>query len=403
MKYKKTTFHHENNNIDDDLNKTEEKESQLEQHSSADIDLENIHINKRHYFLSELINKINSYKNKSSFFNNQKTFKKRINNFFHLLFDKHFYLQYKEKKQQHHDIANLYWLDYYKNVHINNKHNFQEFSQLIHFYGIPDIQNPYLSIDEEYYFYHPLLLICDDIEKLFNFFMYENLQRKIEIALHYDLLNKYQSDIHKAEDIKNEIENLKKQLKGNYDYLQDHLSHLIDNREQIKETELTVYNQEQKTLLDKYLLLTKEYNELISLIPNDKLKHNDYVFFERLLQSAKVGILMLAYGDFFLEETFDLINYENLSFYFVFCFLLIPTHDSLFQEKDFLNKLEQNLIKINEKSKIMINKEIISKPLFDKIIHHKFIFENKLKSEHNQDYYFKNFIQDFNLEDWLEI
>lgn len=282
------------------------------------------------------------------------------------------------------DFGKRQWFKYYL-----LDHDLTSFIKLIKCYGVPDLKNDFIPPDPNYYKYHQDFLFCKEIEMLFSFFI-ENMTRRKEIAYHYDLFQINKEKILFVEKLKDEIEEIKKNLQFNYETVDLYFNNKIDKEEKIDEKVFSQYDETQQQLLNKYVQLTEQYNKLLTEIPNDFLKINDKNYFQKIINSANMGLIILNYGDKISSNALEVLDEENLYFFFVLSILLSDPKIWLDNKIDNLS-LKNNIQKMNKNSL----KTIFFEEMVDSLI------ELKKKETENEEYYWKNLVNSFELEDFL--
>lgn len=268
-----------------------------------------------------------------------------------------------------------------KDFKIRKENQLNLFLKLIQYYGIPDIKNQYLQQDERYYHFHPDFLFCNDVEKLLLFFMQDKIRNK-EMAYHYDFYLQNFEQILEVRELKEKIDEIKSKATYNFELYSKHIE---DKVKENKEKEITKklenqFDETQKNLFNEYMSLTEIYNEKLRVIPNELTLVKDFFEFDELLRISNEALLCLAYGDYFNNETFDILNKDNITCYLTLSILL--SEKEVWEKYQITEEsLKNNIILINQKN-----------PVFPVEI-----LEDLVKMRNKENY--QELITDINIED----
>lgn len=268
-----------------------------------------------------------------------------------------------------------------KNLKQKKEEQLNLFLKLVQYYGIPDVKNRYLQQDERYYHFHPDFLFCHDVEKLLLFFMQDKIRNK-EVAHHYDFYSQNYEQILEVREIKEKIDEIKSKANHNFELYSKYIE---DKVKENKEHEITKklesqFDETQKNLFNEYLTLTGIYNEKLRVVPNEITLVKDFFDFDELLMIANEGLLCLAFGDWFNNETFNILNKDNITCYLMLSILL--SEKEIWEKYEITEeKLKNNIILINQKNQIF--------PIE--------ILEDLIKMKNKENY--QELITDINIED----
>lgn len=257
--------------------------------------------------------------------------------------------KYKEKHLEHSEKSIEQWIEFFRGIEFD-KIDQKRFIELLKYNGIPDIKNPYLNIDERFYSIHPDIMFTPLLECVFEFLMKDKIRKK-EISKNYDLFQSFKTEIKRAEELRQEIDRIKKEAEERKLKLRNYFYENADGFQPLDQGLMNDYELKNKEEHQKYLKLTEEYNSLVATIPNNIDAKNDEIYFSKVINCANLGLLILKHGDFFLSETFDNIDIENIRFFFISSIILCS--EELFKETNF-EELKQLIYKINKKTKKVI-------------------------------------------------
>lgn len=272
-----------------------------------------------------------------------------------------------------------------KNLKQKKEEQLNLFLKLVQYYGIPDVKNRYLQQDERYYHFHPDFLFCHDVENLLLFFMQDKIRNK-EVAHHYDFYSQNYEQILEVREIKEKIDEIKSKANHNFELYSKYIE---DKVKENKEHEITKklesqFDETQKNLFNEYLTLTGIYNEKLRVIPNEITLVKDFFYFNELLMIANEGLLCLAFGDWFNNETFNILNKDNITCYLMLSILL--SEKEIWEKYEITEeKLKNNIILINQKNQIF--------PIE--------ILEDLIKMKNKENY--QELITDINIEDLFHL
>ena len=296
-----------------------------------------------------MFQEIASYKHKNNFkqafLDRVNTFKKRFLNTEKLTNQR----KYKEKNLKHSQKSIEQWTEFFRGLELEKINQNRFFDLLLH-NGIPDIKNPYLNMDEKYYQIHPDIMFFVIVECVLEFLMKNDLRKK-ELAKNYDLFLSFASEIKRAEELQKEIKRIKDETEERKVKLKQYFDENVDGFKPLDKSVMSSYEEQNKVEYEKYLKLTDEYNSLVLKIPNTIEGKKDEIYFSKIINCANLGLLMLREGDFFLPETFESIDDENLRFFFISSILLCSKE--LFEQTNF-EKFKQSIYQLNKKSKHVI-------------------------------------------------